>query len=117
MKKFIILAILALCVLPAFAKIHTLQVTLGAGNTPIIPNGDIVFKWVAFQNNSAHTMRIGDTLITSSRGIVLLAGTSGGGGSLMQQPWSTPQGGSLAAWYVNGTSGDVLDVIYDDGNL
>lgn len=114
-RRCIALALMAGCNMSAWGKVRTMQVTLGAAATPMISSGDINFKWVIFQNNSTHTMRLGDANITTSRGLLLLAGPAGG--SYTQQPFSSPQTGTLAAWYVFGTAGDVLDIIYDDGTL
>ena len=91
----------------------TLQVTLGSGITPILASGDLPCKWVIFQNNAAHSMRLGDSNITSSRGLYLAAGP--GGGSYNSIATAPITGTGLKNWYVIGTSGDVLDVIYDLG--
>lgn len=91
----------------------TLQVTLGSGVTPIIPNGEIIAKWVIFQNNAAHSMRLGDANITSSRGLLLANGSPGGAASIVgTAPISQTR---LSKWNVIGTQNDLLDVIYDDG--
>lgn len=90
--------------------VATLQVTLGAGVTPIIPSGNIFFKWVIFQNNAAANMRLGDANVTSSRGLLLQPVGSA------TPPYSVPVTGNLAKWFVIGTTAQVLDVIYDDGN-
>ncbi len=110
MKKLLLVALLAVCA-QAQAKVHTLQVTLGASATAVISQGDINYKWVVFQNNSTHTIHIGDSLVSATRGIQLLAA-----GSYTQQPFSPPLTGTLAGWYIFGTSGDVIDIVYDDGN-
>lgn len=101
----------------AQAAVITLQVTIGAANTKVISAGAHQnCRWIVIQNNAAHVIRIGDTNITSSRGILLNAGSGGNaGGSFFVGP---DQGGSsrdLGSWYINGTQNDVVDVIYDDG--
>lgn len=108
MKK--LLLILAICTLSAQAKVRTLQVTLTASATPVIASGDVYFKWVVFQNNATHTIHIGDSLVSATRGIQLLAA-----GSYTQQPFSPPITGNLNGWFIFGTSGDVIDIVYDDG--
>lgn len=90
--------------------VRTLQVTLGAGLTPILPSGNIICKWVIFQNNGANPMRLGDANTTANRGMKLLAGGSGN-----PVPTSPVGATNLSVWYVIGTAADVLDVIYDDG--
>lgn len=109
MKKLLIAAILAFSGLCAHAKVVTMQVTIGAGVTSILPAGNITCRWIVFQNNAANTMRIGDSSITSSRGVKLLAGGS------FYQGYSGPAAFSLSGWYVQGTQNDVIDVIYEDG--
>lgn len=90
--------------------VRTLQVTIGASLTQVLPAGEIVAKWVLFQNNATHTMRLGDSNTSSSRGIQLVAGASA------NPPGSAPVSiTKLSGWYVSGTQNDVLDVIYDDG--
>lgn len=109
-KKFILAIALAIISSHAWAKVVTLQVTIGAGVTPVISSGNISCQWVAFQNNGAtNAMRIGDASISSTRGIKLLAG-----GAFYQSP-PTPKNFNLAGWYVQGTQGDVIDIIYEDG--
>lgn len=112
MNKILASIALGICCIHAEAKVRTLQVTIGASATPIIASGDISYKWIVFQNNAAHTFRVGDLNVSASRGIQLLAG-----GSYTQQPFSPPLSGSMAAWYVFGTAGDVVDIIYDDGSI
>lgn len=91
--------------------VRTLQVTLGAGVTPVFATGSLHAKWAIFQNNAIHNMRLGDTNITTTRGILLFP--NGGSFSAIQ---STPISNTdLAKWSVIGTAADLLDVIYDDG--
>lgn len=112
MKRFKLIPVLLLLVVcsQAFATVRTLQVTLGSGATQITV-GNITCKWVVFQNNASHSMRIGDSNVTSSRGLLLTAS-----GSFFAPP-AAPQGftTNLNGWYVIGTSSDVIDIIYDDG--
>lgn len=110
MKKIIIAIALAIISNHAWAKVVTMQVTIGAGVTPILTSGNISCQWVAFQNNGAtNAMRLGDANISATRGIKLLAG-----GAFYQAP-STPRALNLQGWYVQGTQGDVIDIIYEDG--
>lgn len=117
MRKLLAILILALAAMQAGAAVITLQVTIGAANTKVIAVGAHQnCRWITIQNNAAHTIRIGDTNITSTRGILLNAASGGNaGGSFFIGP---DQGGSsrdLGSWYINGTQNDVVDVIYDDG--
>ena len=91
--------------------IKTLQVTLGASATQVSAT-NIYVKWVLFQDNAAHSMRIGDANVSSTRGIALSTG-----GSFFDQPLRIAEATNLAQWWVSGTAADVLDVIYDDVNF
>jgi len=59
------------------------------------------------QNNGTHSMRVGDNTVTASRG--QLIGPSGG---LYTAP-CPPKGTRLSDWWVIGTSGDILDILYE----
>lgn len=59
------------------------------------------------QNNGTHQMRIGDNTVTANRGQIIQAS-----GGLYTAP-CPPRGTRLADWWVIGTSGDVLDVLYE----
>lgn len=111
-KLFLALALIA-C-LPGHAAVVTLQVTIGAANTKVIAVGAHQnCRWIVIQNNAAHTIRIGDTNITSSRGILLASGSPGG--SFYIGPDESGSSRDLGGWYINGTQNDVVDIIYDDG--
>ncbi|MDE2104228.1 MAG: hypothetical protein KGL39_43730, partial [Patescibacteria group bacterium] len=58
---------------------------------------------------AAHSIRYGDATVSSSKGILLSAGTPGGAGSQ-----STPvnYGTYLSDWWIAGTPGDVIDVLF-----
>ena len=107
-----ILAFLLLLSVPCFGAVKTLQVTLGSGNTSILSAGaHLNAVWFTIQDNAGHNIRIGDTNISTTRGIALQSG----GGSFYVGPALTGTGKDLGTWYLNGTNGDVIDVIYDDG--
>src|ERR1039458_399324 len=80
----------------------TLQTTLGNGATEISSTVQLVYQ-VMLQNNAAHSMRCGDSNVTSSRGALLAA--SGGTVNFTAQMY-------LSQLYCVGTQGDVVDVIY-----
>lgn len=88
--------------------VHTLQVTVGASTTQFT-SSDTPCLQVIVQNNAAHSMRVGDSATSSSRGAVLNLGP--GGGSMNLGPYQFRQL-NLNQMYVNGTNGDVLDVLY-----
>lgn len=117
MKKFAL--ILALLTSPAFATVRTLQVTLTSSNTPILsPGSHLQTRWFTIQNNATHSIRIGDSAITTTRGILLNpSATSLAGGSFYVGPDQAGSARDLGGWFINGTSGDVIDIIYDDGQV
>ena len=91
----------------------------GVGNAVFDP-ANIYVQWLCFQNNSAHPIRYGDQSAsmttpaasnggTAGKGILLTGGSPGGSGSQ-----STPinYGTYLSDWWIAGTSGDVIDVLY-----
>jgi hypothetical protein len=81
------------------------QKILPAANNP---NTVYPFQWVTFQNNASHSMRIGDSSVSATKGVLLAAGTPGG--SLTIAPGHQYTTG-LDEFYVEGTAGDVLDVM------
>jgi hypothetical protein len=91
-----------------------LQVTLGSGATQVVANQDAVIggyniycSVLIFQNNASHNVRVGDNTVTASRGILL---NPGGSNTLTVCP---PHGTLLSQYYLYGTSGDVIDVMYE----
>lgn len=111
MKRIWVL-LLALCTLQATAAVRTLQVTLGSGVTPILSVGaHQQVRWFVVQDNAAHAVRYGDVNITATRGLAL----SPSGTSFYVGPDSSASARDLGSAYLYGTSGDVIDVIYDDG--
>lgn len=115
MRKWIVVSLLlVLGISPALGAVKTLQVTLGSGNTAVLSAGaHLNCRWIVFQDNATHVMRIGDTNISSTRGLLLASGSPGG--SFFVGPDTSGTGKDLGSWYVNGTNGDVIDIIYDDG--
>ena len=109
MKQLLGLLMILACVIPADAVVRTFQVTIGAAATQV-STVNIYCNWVAFQNNTtADAMRIGDSTVTASRGIKLLAG-----GSFFTPPLAQPAATTnLATWYVQGTPSDVIDIACD----
>lgn len=106
LRSTALIAAVSLAVAFAWADIITLQVTIGASaNTPVSKSGAVYCKWIEFQNNSADSMRIGDSSTSSTRGLLLQPGTS-----FMEPPLQQPNVYNLSNWYVAGTSSDVLDV-------
>ena len=82
--------------------------------------GDCIVQWLQFQNNAANPIRYGGpnvsvttpaavNLGTAGNGMLLPGGQPGGSGSM-----STPINYStnLAEWYVAGTPGDVIDILF-----
>ena len=95
------------CATQARAAVTTTQVTIGASATQL---ATVVTQcnWIVIQNNATHAMRIGDSTVTSSKGILLASGSPGG--SFYQGPLPTGGATDLSTWWVAGTQNDVVDV-------
>ena len=89
--------------------VHTLQVTIGASTTQVSTTS-IPVKQLFIQNNAAHTIRVGDVNTTSSRGALISSGSPGG--SITSGAFGMQAASDLNQWWINGTNGDVIDVIY-----
>lgn len=89
--------------------VHTLQVTIGASTTQVSTTS-VPVKQLFIQNNAAHTIRVGDSLVTSSRGALISSGSPGG--SITSGAFGIQAATDLNQWWINGTNGDVIDVIY-----
>lgn len=98
-----------LALVPSQAAVQTVQVTIGASATQVSTT-KLYCRWVAFQNNTAaDSMRLGDSAVTTSRGVKLLPS-----GSFFIPPKDTPgEITNLNNWYVAGVQNDVLDVLCD----
>lgn len=95
---------------------HLLQITIAVTGTsqPIIPAAVVPDRILPFQqfipqNNGMHNMRIGDAGVSATRGIILFPS----GGSMNVCP-QLQYSGDLSEFYVNGTAGDVLDMMVLD---
>lgn len=113
---FAVMSLASLWILSALAQdqnstpgVHTLQVTIGAGTTQISATS-IPVKQLFVQNNAAHTIRVGDKNTTSSRGALISSGSPGG--SITSGAFGIQQATDLQQWFINGTNGDVIDIIY-----
>lgn len=91
---------------------YLIQLTITATNTPqrvipaaVVPDRIAPFQQFVPQNNGSNDMRIGDSTVSSTRGIRLSPG-----GSLSAAP-ALSYSGDLNEFWVNGTAGDVLDIM------
>jgi hypothetical protein len=85
-----------------------LQVIIGASATQFT-TADIPVRQIMVQNNAAHSMRIGDSSVSSTKGALLASGSPGG--SINMGPfYDNPE--NLKDWWVSGTQNDVVDIIY-----
>jgi hypothetical protein len=111
-KLTVLLMGLALLCAPvsSAAKIHSVQVTLGAAATQVTAT-IVPCVYVIFQNNAAHNIRVGDATVTATKGILLVAGPGGGTGLFTYAASKT----GLQNWYIFGTAADVVDVLCEDG--
>jgi hypothetical protein len=84
-----------------------LQVTLGAAATEVSPVA-IFVQTLVVQNNSGGDVRVGDSTVSVARGI--LASALGGS---YNTTLNFPRGTILSQWYLAGTPGNVIDVLYE----
>jgi len=93
-----------------------LQLTLGSGATAISPNlnstssEQIYVSLLVIGNASGHTIRIGDSSVTSTTGIGLATGSPG---TPLVLNFETIRGSLLSSWYILGTSGEKVDILYE----
>jgi hypothetical protein len=100
------------CTIPASGKVQLSTgiqqptITTGVGIGPF-PTGNLYVQQLIVQNNAAHSMRLGDVTVSSTKGIVLGigAGSANAGGFINY-------GSYLSDWWVAGTAGDVVDFLY-----
>jgi len=94
-----------------------LQVTLGAGATPLASAATstlgLYCSLLVIQDNATHTMRVGDSTVSATRGMLLASGSPGGSGTFQL---SVERGTLLEQWYVFGTAGDLVDVLFETAN-
>jgi len=89
-------------------KPNLIQVTLGAGATQVSSVSQLVNS-VTFQNNAGHACRIGDSGVTATKGFALASGSPGG--SQTFGPFAV-NNVDLFEFYIFGTAGDVIDVLW-----
>ncbi len=83
-------------------------VQITAGLPKNVPANTYVQQLI-IQDNAGSSIRIGDTTVSSTKGILLSPGTPGGSlniGAFMNY------GSYLSDWWIAGTSGAVIDILY-----
>lgn len=88
----------------------TLQVTIPAGGKVQISTTATLVRYIAFQNNAAATMRVGDSTVSSTVGRALAA--SGAANSVFEIGPNDIYFCALNDWWVSGTAAQVLDVTF-----
>lgn len=88
-------------------SVKSLQVTIGASTTQVTTTNTFC-KQIFLQNNATHTMRVGDSTTSSTKGVLLASGSPGGSITVTSSA-AQSTGIDLSDWWVNGTNGDVLD--------
>jgi hypothetical protein len=81
-----------------------IQVTLGTGATQISAT-PAYFNQMVVQNNAANNVRLGDSTVSSTKGILLVPGGANNTGTLSGQQ------GDASLFYLAGTSSQVIDVL------
>lgn len=95
-----------------------IQVTLGSAATPIIikgvqPANSLPFQVLVIQNNSAHSVRVGDSTVSATKGIVLASGSTTTTAPLIVAP-GLEYTSDVYEWFLFGTAADVIDVMVLD---
>lgn len=99
------------CTIPVSGKVQLSAgiaqpgTAIGAG-VGLPPVGNIYVQQLIVQNNGGNDMRLGDTTVTATRGLVL-----GSSGSINMGAFIN-YGTFLSDWWVFGTAGDVVDFVY-----
>jgi nanoRNase/pAp phosphatase (c-di-AMP/oligoRNAs hydrolase) len=91
--------------------LNLLQITLGAGATQISAT-KVGIRQLMIQNNAAHSCRVGDSTVSTTKGIELVTQSGGGGGSINAGAFNINNVTNLNEWYIIGTQNDVIDVLY-----
>ena len=94
---------------------YLLQVTLGSAATPILasavlPSSVQAFSILVIQNNAAHVVRVGDSSVSSTKGIALAVGSTTPQPPFILTP-SLQFTGDLREVYLFGTAADVVDIL------
>lgn len=90
-----------------------IKVTIPAGGTVQITTNPAIFaSALCLQNNGATNMTVGDNTVAAGNGILLAPGTAPPGGSIALT-LAFPRGTHLIDWWVLGTAGQVLNVLYE----
>ena len=89
---------------------RTIQVTLGAGATPITTNPNLYASVLIVQNNAAAVVRLGDSSVSATKGIAMANGSPGGSTTLT---FAFPRGAHLSEYFLFGTAAQVIDVLYE----
>lgn len=90
--------------------VMSLQVTQTGAGVPIAPSKTYA-RWVIFQNNAGHAIRLGGANVTASLGIALNST-----GATFIPPIGDSGHTDLGQWYAFGTNADLLEVTYDSMN-
>jgi len=104
-RIFFVTLIILLSVAIAFAMTaRSIQVTLGTGATQV-SSTYAPFNQMLVQNNAAHNVRLGDSTVSSTKGILIYPSGSSATGTVSGQQ------GDASQFYLAGTNGDVIDVL------
>jgi len=81
------------------------------------PIGDLFVQWLQFQNNAAHAIRYGGPNVSVTAPGAVNGGAAGNGillapGGAGSQSTPINYSTNLSEWYVAGTPGDVIDILF-----
>lgn len=87
-----------------------IQLTLGAGATQLTTNANLYASLLIVQDNAAANVRVGDNTVSATKGILLALGAPGGSATLQIM---APHGTHLIDYFLFGTAGNVIDILYE----
>jgi hypothetical protein len=88
-----------------------LQATIPAGGGPAqLSTSQTLCRQIIIQNNAAHSVRVGDSSVSATKGIYLAAGPGGG---TFNSGAVVVYNSDLRDFYLFGTAADVIDVFYN----
>ena len=77
----------------------------------VVPGNSKSFSHFVCQNNSGHSIRLGDSSVSTTKGILIEAGTPGGSQTITPALQYT---GDLTEFYIVGTAADLIDFMILD---
>jgi hypothetical protein len=77
----------------------------------VVPGNSKSFSYFVCQNNASHSIRIGDSTVSTTKGILISPGTPGGSQTITP---ALQYSGDLTEFYIIGTANDIVDFMILD---